>query len=223
LSTTTQDGPASKAVIFDMDGVLVDSEPVILAAAMAGLAEYGVTAQPVDFKPFVGAGEVRFIGGVAEKYGVPYRPEMKDRVYEIYLQIVDEKLKLYPHVNESLRRLHSAGWGLAVASSADRIKVAANLRVARISTDLFNVVLSAENVQHKKPDPEIYLLAAERLGAAPANCIVVEDAVNGIRAAHAAGMRCVALTTTFAREVLEQEDPDWIVADISTAVSNILD
>jgi HAD superfamily hydrolase (TIGR01509 family) len=209
-------------VIFDMDGVLVDSEPVILAAAMAGLAEYGVAAQPEDFKPFVGAGEVRFIGGVAEKYGVPYRPEMKDRVYEIYLQMVHEKLKLYPRVNESLLRLHGAGWRLAVASSADRIKVAANLRVARITTDLFNVVLSAEDVQHKKPDPEIYLLAAERLGVAPANCIVVEDAVNGIRAAHGAGMRCVALTTTFAREVLEQENPDWMVADITTAVSKIL-
>jgi HAD superfamily hydrolase (TIGR01509 family) len=222
LKTANQDRSVARAVIFDMDGVLVDSEPVILAAAIAGLAEYGVSAQPDDFKPFVGAGEVRFIGGVAEKYGVLYRAEMKDRVYEIYLQIVDGKLKLYPHVNESLHRLHAAGWRLAVASSADRVKVDANLRVARIETELFQVVLSAEDVQHKKPDPEIYLLAAERLGIAQANAIVVEDAVNGIRAAHAAGMRCLALTTTFAEELLEQEHPEWIVADLAAAVDKIL-
>lgn len=208
---------SERAVIFDMDGVLVDSEPVILAAAMAGLAEFGVQAQAEDFKPFVGAGEVRFIGGVAETYGVTYRPEMKDRVYEIYLQIVDEKLKVYPGVNEGLQQLYRVGCKLAVASSADRIKVDANLRVAGIDTALFKVILSAEDVQKKKPDPEIYLLAAQRLGIAPSACIVVEDAVNGIRAARAAGMRCVALTTTFSREVLQAEHPDWIVADLAAA------
>jgi len=218
-----KDLSAGKAVIFDMDGVLVDSEPVILAAAIAGLAEYGVAAHPDDFKPFVGAGEVRFIGGVAEKYGVAYRPEMKDRVYEIYLRIVDDKLKLYSGVQESLHRLRDAGWVLAVASSADRIKVEANLRVAAIATELFQVILSADDVQRKKPDPEIYLLAAKRLGVAPRDCIVVEDAVNGIRAAHAAGMRCVALATTFVSEVLEKENPEWIVSDISAAATKILD
>lgn len=64
-------------IIFDMDGVLVDSEPVIRMAAIRGLKEYGVFAKPEDFDPFVGAGEDRFVGGVSEKYGVPYVPEMK--------------------------------------------------------------------------------------------------------------------------------------------------
>ncbi len=205
------------AVIFDMDGVLVDSEPVILAAAMAGLKEFGVQAAPEDFAPFIGCGEVRFIGGVAEKYGVAYRPEMKDRVYQIYLEIVDEKLKLYQSVPEYLQQLLAAGYVLALASSADRIKIEANLRVAGIRPDLFSVILSAEDVEKKKPHPEIYLRTAERLGLPPQQCIVVEDALNGIRSAKAAAMRCLAVCSTFTNEELLCESPDFIAVDFEHA------
>jgi cytidine deaminase len=77
-----------------MDGVLVDSEPVILAAAIACLTEYGLRVKPEDFVPYIGAGEDRFIGGVAEKYGLIYRKEMKERVYQIYQEIAPKKLKI---------------------------------------------------------------------------------------------------------------------------------
>ena len=119
-------------VIFDMDGVLVDSEPVITEAAILGLREYGVQAVPEDFIPFVGTGEDRFIGGVAEKYGVRYKPEMKKRVYTIYLEIVQDKIKIFEGVHELLRKLRDMGIRFAVGSSADRIKVDANLKAAGI-------------------------------------------------------------------------------------------
>lgn len=205
-----------------MDGVLVDSEPVILAAAIRGLADFGVIAQPEDFIPFIGAGEIKFIGGVAEKYGVAYHPTMKDRVYEIYLQIVEQTLRLYPGTPAYLRRLIDAGLRLALASSADRIKVDANLRVAGIPAEWFAVLLSAEDVQHKKPHPEIYAAAAARLSLSPEQCIVVEDALNGIRAAKAAGIRCYALTTTFAPAELKKESPDFIAADLGEVCREIL-
>ncbi|NOY61333.1 MAG: HAD-IA family hydrolase [Calditrichaeota bacterium] len=198
------------AVIFDMDGVLVDTEPVINAAAIMGLHDFGVQAVPEDFIPFIGAGEVRYIGGVAEKYGMPYRPEMKDRVYEIYLQIVDEKLQIFPGVKTCLAELKDAGFPMALASSADRIKIEANLKAAKISPDIFSVILSAEDVQQKKPSPEIYLKAGQKLGIPPQRCIVVEDALNGIRSAKAAGMICIAVSNTFAKEKLEKENPDYI-------------
>lgn len=198
------------AVIFDMDGVLVDTEPVINAAAIMGLREFGVEAHPEDFVPFIGAGEVRYIGGVAEKYGVPYQPEMKGRVYEIYLEIVDEKLKTYPGVNTCLAHLKSEGVLLALASSADLIKINANLRVAGIPQDMFSVILSAEDVVHKKPSPEIYLKAAARLKIPPRQCFVVEDALNGIQSAKAAGMMCIAISNTFTKAELKKENPDYI-------------
>ena len=109
------------AVIFDMDGCLVDTEPVINHAAILGLKEWGVEAQPDDFTPFIGAGEIAYIGKVAEKYGVKYEPAMKARVYEIYLDIVDTTLKPMPGAIECLSRLKEDGFVLALASAADHI------------------------------------------------------------------------------------------------------
>jgi HAD superfamily hydrolase (TIGR01509 family) len=201
-------------LLFDMDGVLVDSEPVINAAAIRGLAEYGVIAQPEDFLPFVGTGEDRYIGGVAEQYGVAYRVKMKHRVYAIYLEIVEANIAIFPGVHSLLAFLGAAGIPCALASSADRIKIEANLRAAGIATDLFGAIISGEHVEHKKPAPDIYLAAAAAIGALPAECLVVEDALNGIQAAKAAGMRCIAVTTTFSREELAQEGPDYICPDM---------
>ena len=204
-----------KAVLFDMDGVLVDSEPVILEAAMRGLAEYGVTAQPEDFVPFIGAGEDRFIGGVAQKYGKPYQLEMKKRVYDIYDTIVDDKIKVYKDVTKTLQTLRDKGYKLALTSSADRRKVLSNLKAAKIPTALFDLLLSADEVTNKKPDPEVYLLAAKELGLPNAQCVVVEDAVNGVKAGQGAGSKTIGLTTTFSREIMVEAAPDVILGEMS--------
>src|SRR5512144_1436427 len=118
-----------QAVIFDMDGVLVDSEPLINAAAIAMFKEQGLVVRPADFLPFVGAGEDRYIGGVAEKYGFPLDlPNAKWRTYEIYLGLVPTALHAFPGVQDFVRSCREAGLLVAVASSADAIKVAANLQ-----------------------------------------------------------------------------------------------
>jgi len=204
-----------KAVLFDMDGVLVDSEPVINAAAIAGLAEYGINAQPDDFLPFVGAGEDRYIGGVAEKYGHHYELAMKDRVYQIYLEMVDAHIKVFAGVHQLLADLKAEGRLLALASSADRIKVDANLKAAAIDPLLFGTIISAENVVHKKPAPDIYLAAAKGLGVEASACIVIEDAINGIQAAHRAGMPCIAVATSFSREELSAAGADRVIDSIT--------
>jgi HAD superfamily hydrolase (TIGR01509 family) len=210
------------SVIFDMDGVLVDSEPVITEAAILGLREYGVQAVPEDFIPFVGTGEDRFIGGVAEKYGLPYKPEMKRRVYAIYLEIVQDKIKVFEGVHELLRKLQEMGIKFALGSSADRIKVDANLKAAGIPTEWFSAIISGENVYHKKPAPDIFLQAAQAMSVQPADCIVIEDAVSGIRAAKAGGMKCIAITTSFSEEELAKEHPDCICRDISAVQRELI-
>ena len=186
-----------RAVIFDMDGVLVDSEHVITAAAMRCLAEHGVQAREEDFLPFRGTGEDRFIGGVAAKYGLAYEVGMKHRTYEIYLTIVDQEIQTYPGIPELLTTLRAAGLRTAVGSSADLVKVKANLPAAGISTGLFDTLVSGGDVTHKKPAPDLFLLAASRLGIASADCLVVEDALSGIAAARAAGMDCLAVSSSF--------------------------
>jgi beta-phosphoglucomutase len=196
-----------RLVIFDMDGVLTDSEPLINAAAIAMFKEKGLSVQPRDFAPFVGAGEDRYIGGVAEKYAFPLDlPAAKRRTYEIYLELVPLQLEAFPGVHELARSCRMAGLLLAVASSADAVKVEANLRQIELPPEFWDSIVTGERVEHKKPAPDIFLFAARDLDVDPAACVVVEDAVNGVQAAKAAGMRCVAVSHTFPAELLQEAD-----------------
>ncbi len=197
----------SRAVVFDMDGVLTDSEPLINAAAVAMFREKGLVVQPSDFLPFVGAGENRYIGGVAEKYRFPLDlPAAKRRTYEIYLQLVPERLTAFPGAQRLVRLCKEAGFLIAVASSADKIKVEANLNKIGLPPVFWDAVVQAEDVPNKKPAPDIFLAAARKLGVPAQNCVVIEDAINGIQAAKAARMRCVAVAQTFPAEQLQLAD-----------------
>ena len=111
----------------------------------------------------------------------------------------------------------AAGWGesgdlaeagllVAVASSADAIKITANLRKIGLPMEFWDAVVTGEEVQNKKPAPDIFLAAGKKLAVNPAECVVVEDAVNGILAAKAAGMRCIAVAQTFSVEQLRAAD-----------------
>jgi len=196
-----------RAVIFDMDGVLTDSEPLINEAAIAMFKEKGLTVHPDDFIPFVGAGEERYVGGVAEKYNIPLDPvEGKNRTYEIYFELVPNKLQAFPGVLELVAACRGAGLLVAVASSADGNKVNVNLRKIGLPNESWNAVVNGELVKHKKPAPDIFILAAKTLGLDPVECVVVEDAANGVQAAKTAGMRCVAVAHTLSAESLKSAD-----------------
>ena len=200
--------------IFDMDGVLVRSASVTIHAAQLILEEYGVTAEPCEFAPFIGAGEARFIGGVAEAHGIPYEPVMKDKLNKKYAEIVGDELPPYPSGKMILEKLREQGANFALASSADMIKIEANLGAAGIPLDWFCAIASGEDAERKKPAPDIFLAAAKRMGAAPCDCLVVEDAINGIEAARAAGMKVVTITSYFDRETLEEHKPDAVIDDL---------
>lgn len=210
-------------VIFDIDGVLCDSEPFICEAAMRMLRErYGITVQPSDFLPFVGAGENRYIGGVAEKYGVQIRlPDDKVRTYDIYLEIIRGRLQPLPGVLDFVAECRRRHLRLGVASAADRMKVVGNLREIGVPAGTFDAVITGSDVVRHKPDPECYLKTADRIGVPPATCLVVEDATNGIRAAKSAGAFCLGLTTSFSADVLRAAGADWTaptLAAVPTAV-----
>lgn len=199
--------PATRAVIFDMDGVLTDSEPLINEAAVTMFHERGIPVAPEDFLPFVGTGENRYIGGVAEKHGVTFDIEAaKKRTYEIYLSLVPTRLQAFPGAVDLVRRCRAEGWKVAVASSADRIKIEANLNQIGLPPSEWDAVVSAEDVEHKKPSPDIFLAAARKLGCRPQDCTVIEDAINGVQAARAAGMHCVAVAHSFPPDKLALAD-----------------
>jgi beta-phosphoglucomutase len=198
-----------KGVLFDMDGVLVDSESFICKAAIMMFSELGLKVNAEDFLPFVGMGENRYLGGVAEKYGLSVKIEdVKARTYEIYGNIVPGLLKPLPGAIEFVSLCRNYGLKLALATSADRVKMEINLREIGLPAQQFDTVITGLDVKMKKPFPEIYLKAAEHVGLKPENCLVVEDAVSGIDAGKAAGCRCLAVTTSFNREALK--NADWI-------------
>lgn len=210
-----------RGVLFDMDGVLVDSEEFICKAAIMMFLEMGITVKPEDFTPFVGMGEIMYLGGVAEKYKISLNIDTaKARTYEIYEEIVSGRLKPLPGVHEFIASCRRKGLRLALATSADRIKMLINLREIGLTTESFHATVNGLEVDRKKPFPDIYIKAANDLGLKPPECLVVEDALSGVRAAKTAGCRCLALTTSFGAEILGEAD--WISKDLSITPEDAL-
>ncbi len=216
------------AVIFDMDGVLCDSEPFIAAAAAAAAAaaemlrrRYGITATRADFVPFVGAGEDRFIGGAA-RHGVTVDLEIdKSLTYEIYLQMIPGSLQPIAGALDFLAATRAAGLRLALATSSDRPKLDGNLAAIGIPESTFDVVVSAEHVTHKKPDPETFLRAVEPLGLPASRCLVIEDARNGVKAARAAGCAVLGITSSEPAALLHGDGAFAVAADFTTVPTGV--
>lgn len=210
-----------RGVLFDMDGVLTDSEPFICKAAVMMFKELGYEVTPDDFVPFVGMGENRYIGGVAEKYGIRIDIEkVKARTYEIFSVIVRNQLSPFPGTWDFIYKCRNKNLKLALATSADKVKMDVNLKEIGIPPDTFDSIITGLEVENKKPFPDIYIKAASSLGLKPQECLVVEDAVSGIKAGKAAGCRCLALTTSFSFSALS--DADWICDSLMNAPEGAL-
>jgi beta-phosphoglucomutase len=198
-----------RGVLFDMDGVLVDSEAFICRAAVIMFSELGTQVTPEDFLPFTGMGENRYLGGVAQKYNLAVDiDKVKARTYEIYGQIASGNLTALSGVHEFIASCRSKGLRLALATSADTVKMEINLREIGLAAETFQSIVTGLDVVNKKPFPDIYMKAAENIGLRPEECLVVEDAVSGIKAGRAAGCRCLAVTTSFDATALHEAD--WI-------------
>ncbi len=207
-------------LLFDMDGVLADTEAIIAEATIEMFRDlYGVEYAPHDFLPFVGTGAVRYTQGPADMKGVTIDLEKALEVrYDNFVRLLHSGRELrFPGVVELIDAAHvSAEWDLAIATSSPKPKALETLEAAKVPFEKFTKIISGDMVTHKKPDPEIYLAAAAALGIAPAHCVVIEDAIEGIKAAKAAGMVCIAVTNTFPADRLTEADR---IVDSLTEVS----
>jgi len=209
------------AVLFDMDGVLADSEPFICKAAIMMFSELGAKVKENDFQPFIGMGENRYLGGVAELHGIKINiEEAKERTYKIYSEIARGVISPLPGAVSFVAECRTRGLKLSLATSADRVKVDVNLREIGLPAGSFDTIITGLDVRNKKPFPDIYLKAAESLGISPGNCLVVEDAVSGIQAGKNAGCRCLGVTTSFNASALK--DADWIVDSLLNVPEEVL-
>ncbi|VYS49318.1 unnamed protein product [Arabidopsis thaliana] len=223
----TDDWGKVSAVLFDMDGVLCNSEDLSRRAAVDVFTEMGVEVTVDDFVPFMGTGEAKFLGGVASVKEVKgFDPDAaKKRFFEIYLDkyAKPESGIGFPGALELVTECKSKGLKVAVASSADRIKVDANLKAAGLSLTMFDAIVSADAFENLKPAPDIFLAAAKILGVPTSECVVIEDALAGVQAAQAANMRCIAVKTTLSEAILKDAGPSMIRDDIGNiSINDIL-
>ncbi len=205
-----------KGILLDMDGVLIDSEPLILHAAISYFASLGVSVQKEDFTPFIGAGDRRFLCGVAEKYGITLDyEEAKKTLFSLY---EDYALEVGPleGVHRFIANARKAGLKIAVATSGAPAKVAINLKSIGLSESDFDLVVTGAMIKRNKPAPDIYQLAALAMGLPTEECLVIEDAINGIQAGKMAGCTVCALTTTFVVTALFEAGADLVVTSLDS-------
>ncbi len=211
-----------KGVIFDMDGVLADSEEFICEAAITMFAEHGVTAKPEDFIPWVGTGENSYLGNVARQYGFPIDIERdKARTYEIHGEIIKGRLKALPGSVDYVHKVRKKGLKTAVATGADEKKMRDVLVEIGLPLEEFNAVVNGLDVEKGKPAPDIFLKAAEALELPASECLVIEDSLAGLEAALASGARVMGLCTTNPPE--KMRSAEWVCTDLSTAPESALE
>jgi len=182
-----------QAVIFDMDGVLVDSEPFGFEAMRRVMARHGLPYGEEENAEFLGRTTLDSCRILRARHRLP---ESEETLADWYVEAMLEQIARGPipmaGVPEVLRGVRGAGYRLALASSAEVRLIDANLAALAIRP-LFEAVVSGTQVARGKPAPDVFLAAAERLGVPAAACLVVEDSRNGLLAAKAAGMRCAVV------------------------------
>ena len=205
---------STHAVIFDMDGVLIDSGAHHRAAWRALLDELGVVpAEPDYWRLTIGRPSVEAVPLLlGRETSRAEAQQLAARKQEHYRRLAGGGPALVRGVAEFVGELAGLRVPRAVATSAARQDVEGLLTRARLR-DRFEVVVAAEDVRRGKPDPEVYLLAARRLGVEPAQCLVFEDAVVGVQAARRAGMRAIGVSTAHTESELRAAGAERAVTD----------
>ncbi|KOV57346.1 HAD family hydrolase [Streptomyces sp. MMG1121] len=199
------------SVIFDLDGTLVDSEPNYYEASRQTLAAHGVPDFTwAEHESYVGVSTGETVARWRERHGLS-APE-GDLLAEMnlrYLELARARTPVYPEMRKFVELLAADGVPTAVASGSSPEAIEVILAGTGLGAYLRTVV-SAEEVPHGKPAPDVFLEAARRLGTDPVDCVVLEDAAPGAAAAHAAGMRCLAIPYVAAQALA----PEFATADL---------
>jgi HAD superfamily hydrolase (TIGR01509 family) len=211
-----------EAVVFDLDGVLVDSEQVWDAARRDVVARHGGTWKDSATRDMLGMSSPEWSRYVVDELGAQLTPEeVNAAVVDAMLVRYREALPLLPGAREAVQRL-AEDFALGLASSSNREVIDLVLDEMGV-TGCFAASVSSEEVGRGKPAPDVYLEAARRVGVPPDGCTAIEDSENGLRSAHAAGMRVIAIPnphfppdpSALALADVELPDLDALTADVA--------
>jgi len=200
-------------LIFDVDGVIADTEAVNARASIKVFEDlFGIKGvKRRDFEAGLGRGAAEYVKAAARVHGLELTEEQIEKAtqlrQEYFLKsLSDEPLPPFPGVLELIEKaMQREDFRVAIATSSTLEKSRAVLESAKIPFQKM-VYITGNDVKNKKPHPELFLLAAERLGIEPAKCVVIEDAPNGVQAAKAAGSKCIAVTNSTDAAKLSEAD-----------------
>jgi len=186
--------PGTTAVVFDLDGTLVDSEPNYFEAARRLLTDRGVPGFTwADHQRYVGISTRETLALLQERHGLDSPlDELLAETNRHYMELARASTPVYPEMRALVELLAGDGVPLAIASGSSPGAIEAILSGTGLASR-FTTYVSADEVAHGKLAPDVFLEAARRLGVSPADCVVLEDAAPGVAAAHAAGMQCIAV------------------------------
>jgi HAD superfamily hydrolase (TIGR01509 family) len=194
------------AIIFDMDGVIVDSEPLHQKAFETLFEELGRKHDHgIVFHEYYGRSDKVLLKDFIEKHNLPFELEdLTRRKLKYFVQYLRERRPVFQELHSLVPEL-ARHYKLAIASSNFRSVIDVVMEFSGLRPH-FNIIVGYEDIRFTKPDPEIYFTAAKRLGARPSQCCVIEDAALGVQAAKMAGMTCIGLTSSLPPEKLRQAD-----------------
>lgn len=195
-----------KSVIFDMDGVLFDTERLCLESWLAVSKRQGIEDMAEFFPKCIGRNGPDTRALVLEHYGAdfPYEEFCKEASVQFHRLVEQNGLPVKKGVHEILNFLKQENWAVGLASSTAYKSVTAHLEQAGLR-DCFSVIVTGDMVEHSKPQPDIYLMACDRLGKQPDRCYAIEDSPNGIRAAYRAGMKPIMVPDLVAPDAEMEE------------------
>jgi beta-phosphoglucomutase len=210
-------GMTSRGVVWDLDGVIIDSGEDHWRAWRQLAEETGVTFTEADFRATFGLRNSDIIPRFWHTHNPADVQELADRKEELYRDFLRISARPLPGALELLAALHAAGWKQALGSSAPLANISLIIELLHLDRVL-DAAVSGEEAPQGKPAPDIFLAAARAINLAPVNCVVIEDAVAGVQAAHAAGMRCIAVTNGRPNPALAGADMVvFTLADVSVA------
>ena len=204
-----------KAIIFDADGVIYNSEPLIKKAVKKVFAEQGITLTNNDFIPFFGLTAKDELLALLKKHKLhmPLEKALKKRG-KYYGELL-HNIRIFAGVKKLMKKIRIKKMKLAIATNSRKPKLYLTLKRLKLYPHKFDAIITAEQVKKHKPYPDVYLKAARRIKVKPADCLVFEDSLNGVKAAKAAGMYCVAITNSFSRKKLLRAGADLVLRSLT--------
>jgi beta-phosphoglucomutase len=202
------------AVIFDMDGVLVDSAPAHFESWQRLARQEGITITREQFDAGFGRQNKDIIPMFFGAVSMQRLAEIAERKEKIYREIVSDRVPAVPGAAALVKNLAARGVSLAVGSAGPRKNIEMVLRAMGIAGD-FRAVVSGEDASRGKPDPQVFQMACERLGLPPARCVVIEDALAGVEAAKAAGTAVAAVMMHHPADALRRAGADLVVGTLA--------